>query len=53
MRIDFELYLLAGLSIGLVHQSTDRGEHIFTLDLLALRFIVWLVPESAQLPHSN
>jgi hypothetical protein len=53
MRIDVELYLLAGLSIGLVHQSTDRGEHIFTLDLLVLRFIVCLVPESAQLPHSN
>ena len=48
MRIDFELHLLTGLSIGLTHQSTDLGEQIFTLDLLVLRFIVGLVPESAQ-----
>ena len=48
MRIDFELHLLTGLSIGLTHQSTDLGEQILTLDLLVLRFIVGLVPESAQ-----
>jgi hypothetical protein len=48
MRIDFERHLLTGLSIGLTHQSTDLGEQIFTLDLLVLRFIVGLVPESAQ-----
>ena len=48
MRIDFELHLLTGLSIGLTHQSTDLGEQIFTLDLVVLRFMLGLVPESAQ-----
>ena len=48
MRIDLEVHLLTGISIGLTHQSTDLGEHVITLDLVVLRFIVGLVPESAQ-----
>jgi len=48
MRIDLEVHLLTGVSIGLTHQSTDLGEQIITLDLAVLRFIVGLVPESAQ-----
>jgi hypothetical protein len=48
MRIDLEVHLLTGVSIGLTHQSTDLGEQIITFDLIVLRFIVGLVPESAQ-----
>ena len=48
MRIDLEVHLLTGISLGLTHQSTDLGEHVITLDLVVLRFIVGLVPESAQ-----
>ena len=42
MRIDLEVHLLTGVSIGLTHQSTDLGEQIITFDLLVLRFIVGL-----------
>ena len=48
MRIDLEVHLLTGVSIGLTHQSTDLGENIITLDLVVLRFILGLVPESPQ-----
>jgi hypothetical protein len=48
MRIDLEAHLLAGISIGLTYQSTDLGEKIITFDLVVLRFIVGLVPESVQ-----
>jgi hypothetical protein len=43
MRIDLEAHLLAGISIGLTHQSTDLGEQIITFDLVVLRFIVVLI----------
>ncbi len=48
MRVDLEVHLLTGVSIGLTHQSTDLGEQIITFDLVVLRFIVVLVPESVQ-----
>jgi hypothetical protein len=43
MRIDLEVHLLTGISIGLTHQSTDLGEQIITFDLVLLRFIVVLI----------
>ena len=42
MRVDLEVHLLTGFSIGLTHQSTDLGEQIITFDLVLLRFIVVL-----------
>lgn len=43
MRVDLEVHLLTGVSIGLTHQSTDLGEQIITFDLVVLRFIVVLI----------
>jgi hypothetical protein len=48
MCIDLEAYLLAGISIGLVYESTRLNKHIITLDLLVLRLIVSVVRESTQ-----
>ena len=43
MRVDLEVHLLTGVSIGLTHQSTDLGEQVITFDLVVLRFIVVLI----------
>jgi hypothetical protein len=43
MRVDLEVHLLTGVSIGLTHQSTDLGEQVITFDLVVLRLIVVLI----------
>lgn len=48
MRIDIEAHLLVGASIGIVHDQTDLGEHIITIDLVFLRFVFMFIPDSAE-----